>query len=353
MQVKRFRSQTVRDALAQVRSELGPGAVVLSTEMVSDRGWRGWMGHRVVEVSAAAVQGMSESRPAEPVSQPPQPSPTTSSRPTSAPVTPAQDLGRADGMDGLVAKLQAAGLGRRLANDVASAIPEAGRRAASASLIRRAIVDTLEAATIRDTGFASIEVFVGPPGVGKTTTIAKIAAQERVRRGVRLGLIAADGFRAGAVDQLRLYADIIGAPFTVARTLEELHAAMAGVAGGSALVDTAGRGPRDDEARSLMLFLGQHPTARTHVVLAAATTPRDAARWLDLWQPARPASVVLTRLDETDSIGQLLDLLGERRLPVSYLGTGQRVPEDLTRATASALAAHLLGEPQGEIGEDA
>ncbi len=75
--------------------------------------------------------------------------------------------------------------------------------------------------------FASVEVFVGPPGVGKTTTIAKIAAQEKVRGKRALGVVAADAFRAGAVEQLRTYAAIIGAPFRTARTIEDIDQAIA------------------------------------------------------------------------------------------------------------------------------
>ena len=76
----------------------------------------------------------------------------------------------------------------------------------------------------------AVELFVGPPGAGKTTTIAKIAAQERARRGARLSLLAADGFRVGAVEQLRLYADIIGSPFAVARTPREIEQSLSRVA---------------------------------------------------------------------------------------------------------------------------
>src|SRR4029453_12710845 len=88
---------------------------------------------------------------------------------------------------------------------------------------------------------------VAPRGGGKPTTIAKIAAQERARRGARLNLLAADGFRVGAVEQLRLYADIIGSPFAVARTPREIEQSL-GRTQGPVLIDTAGRSASDNRA---------------------------------------------------------------------------------------------------------
>jgi flagellar biosynthesis protein FlhF len=300
-----------------------------------------------VEVIAAANRDMSECRPAKDLLRQPAP--------------PARDGGaqaagpsRADGhADAIIARLCAAGLDRALAADVARTIPRTRRREVSGALLRRAVADALETLAVGDERFAPAEVFIGPPGVGKTTTIAKIAAQERARHGTRLGLIAADGFRVGAVEQLRLYADIIGAPFMVARSPRELEAALGGTSGTPVLVDTAGRTVGDRDARDLIEFLGRQTGFRTHLVLSAAMSLERVSRLLDAYEPARPARVALTRLDETTSVGPLLGLLRARRLRVSFLGTGQRVPEDLDRATGPGLAAHVLGDAPEQIGDRA
>jgi flagellar biosynthesis protein FlhF len=340
MHLKRYRSNSVREALAQARADLGPNALVLSTRLVGVRGWRGWLGGRLVEITAAANRDMSESRPMA------QPTPRETAPAAPPTITPPDPL-----IAPMVARLCAAGLDRALAADAAAAVPRTRRRQASLALLRRAVADTLDPLTAGHAAFAAAEVFIGPPGVGKTTTIAKVAAQARARDGVRLGLVAADGFRVGAVEQLRLYADIIGAPFMVARTAAELDAVLDRVTGDPVLVDTAGRSIREPDWQEALALLGQRTGIRTHLVLSAAMQAPEAARLLDAYHGARPACVALTRVDESASIGPLVGLLRERRLPVSFLGTGQRVPEDLVRATGPVLAAHLLGEAPGDAGD--
>jgi flagellar biosynthesis protein FlhF len=194
-----------------------------------------------------------------------------------------------------------------------------------------------------DEEYAPVEVFIGPPGAGKTTTIAKIAAQERARRGKRLGLIAADGFRVGAVEQLRLYANILGAPLTVARTPHELELAL-DKARRPLLLDTAGRSPSDQASRDMLRVLASRRDVRAHLVVAASTPREMLNRLFDRFADARPARVVVTKLDEAESLAPLLPVLRDRGLPLSYLGTGQSVPEDLERATAPAIAAWVSGE---------
>ena len=126
----------------------------------------------------------------------------------------------------LAARLTATGLDEAIAVEVANSIPTSARRGASPARLRDALASRLADLASPDREYARAEVFVGPPGCGKTTTIAKIAAQERARGGQRLGLLAADGFRIGAVEQLRTYADILDAPFKVARTPDDLHALL-------------------------------------------------------------------------------------------------------------------------------
>ena len=100
----------------------------------------------------------------------------------------------------------------------------------------------------------------------------------------------------------------------------------------------------EERAKDLLQVLSRRSDVRTHLVLAADTPVATARRIFSAYEAARPTRLVLTKLDETASLSPLLGLLRERQLPISYLGTGQHVPEDLNRATAQLLAANLLGE---------
>ena len=328
MHFKRYRSDSVQGALRRVRAELGPHALVLSVRMVSRHSWRGWLGSREVEVTAAAERGESDTRPEEMSKR----SHTTAD--TSTPE--------------VVARLRATGLDDELASEVADCLPAGRRRGAGLASLRRALADRLVPLAAGDESREPIEVFVGPPGVGKTTTIAKIAAQERARHGRRMTLISADGYRVGAVEQLRLYADVIGSPFVAARSGAELDRAL-GTTPVPLLVDTAGRSPRDRSARELLYPLREHGGLRTHLVIAAGTGSRDVDRIFDDYEFARPDRVVLTKLDETDSLSPLVHVLRARHLPISYVCAGQRVPEDVAPATPPVLAACVLGEAASDV----
>ncbi|HQZ37923.1 MAG TPA: hypothetical protein PLH72_02695 [Vicinamibacterales bacterium] len=327
MKVKKYRQPTVRDALRTIREDLGAEALVVSTDMVAARGWRGWIGLRDVQVTAAL--------PAAPVSGRPAVAEGRSAD------TPLSTRG------GLVARLLASGLDRSMAERVATAATDAECRGASLPELRTLLASQLGKLTTGDEPYARVEVFIGPPGVGKTTTIAKIAAQERARRGRTLGLVGADAFRAGAVEQLRTYASIIGAPFRVARSIEELDTALE-KGRHSLLVDTAGRSPKDGGLRDLRRLLGTRRGVRTHLVMAADTSATTARRLLDAYHDARPDRIVISKVDEAETVAPLLAAVADRGIPVSYLTTGQRVPEDLDRATPAALAGALLRD--GEWG---
>lgn len=338
MHLKRYRSETVKDALQVVRAELGPDALVLSTRTVVATGVRGLLGKREIEITAAAE------RQAVPADRQP-PSPFGFGEPGPRPSRGAKAGKRAvaRAVNEIAARLQASGLDASLAEHIAAQHPVNRRRGADLEGLKDTVANELASLASGDEPYAPVEVFVGPPGVGKTTTIAKIAAQERARQGQRLALLSADGFRVGAIEQLRLYADILGATFEAARTPDEFSRALSDVKR-PLLVDTAGRSPSDEVSKDMFRVLASRRDVRTHLVIPASTTARAAERLFERFADARPTRVALTRLDEAESIGALISVLRERRMPLSYLGTGQNVPADLQRATAPLVADWVMGE---------
>lgn len=344
MQVKEFRQPTVREAFQAIRDEFGPSALVLSSELVSARGWRGWVGQREVCVTAQAPDGWSPDLESRSAGSDGRPADTIDDISPFVPVaTPGAAPAPVAAIGSLAARLMAAGIQAELAEAVAAGVPVKQQRALTADGVRQALERHLVSHVAGDEAFARVEVFVGPPGVGKTTTIAKIAAQERARRKRTVGIVAADAFRAGAVEQLRTLAAIIGAPFRIARTADDMQQALA-ASRQTLLVDTAGRSPKDDDVRDVRRMLGGRLDVRTHLVIPADTSLRTAKRMLTQFADARPDRVIVSRLDEAEAPAELFGWLLTIGLPLSYVTTGQRVPEDLERATPAALAAVLLGD---------
>lgn len=186
---------------------------------------------------------------------------------------------------------------------------------------------------------------VGPTGVGKTTTIAKLAANYRLREKRRVGLITVDTYRVAAVEQLRTYADIIDLPMEVVSTPREMREAVARMQNlDLVLMDTAGRSPRDEiRIQELRALLAEAEADDVLLVLSATSGTRSLAATAAKFAEVGTTSLLLTKLDEATSLGHLAALTKQCRLPISYLTDGQNVPDDIQVADRRELAYLMLG----------
>jgi flagellar biosynthesis protein FlhF len=194
-----------------------------------------------------------------------------------------------------------------------------------------------------------VVALVGPTGVGKTTSIAKLAAVASLVRGKKVALISTDTYRIGAGEQLAAYANLIGVPFAMAGDRPTLDAALREQRGADlVLVDTAGRGVRDGDhiGRLTELFSG---TATQIWLTLSATTRQSELRALAKAYKGLPTrAMIMTKLDEAAQLGALLNAGFHTRLPLAYVTHGQRVPEDVVRPSPSALAAALVDAATNE-----
>jgi len=194
------------------------------------------------------------------------------------------------------------------------------------------------------TGAGRVVALVGPTGVGKTTTIAKLAANYRLRENRRVGLITVDTYRIAAVEQLRTYAEIIDLPMEVVSTPREMREAVRRMQEFDlVLMDTAGRSPRDEvRIRELRAMLGEAGPHEVHLVLSAAASARSLAAAAEKFAAVGVTAIIVTKLDEATALGNLLSLARHSRLPFSYLTDGQNVPDDIAVAEPRPLAKMIL-----------
>lgn len=186
---------------------------------------------------------------------------------------------------------------------------------------------------------------IGPTGVGKTTTIAKLAAEAMTNEGARVALVTIDTYRIAAVEQLKVYGEIMGLPVEVVLTPEQLQEAFRRHRDKDLiLIDTAGRSPRDDERiAELNEFLGQGAQVENCLVLAAPTEERLQQKSLQAFSRLPLSRLIFTKLDETDRCGALINLPTRSNLPLAYLTNGQQVPEDLLLAEPRTVAELVMG----------
>ncbi len=389
MHIRTFRAANLQAALADIRRQMGPTASVLHTRQVRD-GWLGWLGRTQVEVTA----GLSD--------QPAVGSDIVSSRSGAVPGgvdirsvahnvdsdgSATSDLSsRTVFSERVVLPMGPTSLGTSRGEDlpatlaayqsefVSLGVPFAiAKRWVEATISFQAgfgdnahpgsWVEPLQQSVARNLrvsgpiqtriGQRHVVALIGPTGVGKTTTVAKLAAGFRIESKRRVGLLTIDTFRIAAVEQLKAYAQIMDLPMEVVEGKDDMRPALHRLGDVDlVLIDTAGRSPRSDaRIEQLVGFLDAAAPDETHLVLSATSSSDSIAGTLEGFAPARPTSAILTKLDEAPHTAAVLAALeqydlrhGHPRggLPLSYVTHGQQVPDDISVASGDELVARLL-----------
>jgi len=190
--------------------------------------------------------------------------------------------------------------------------------------------------------------FIGPTGVGKTTTIAKIAAHYAMEEKKSVALLTADTYRIAAAEQLRTYAQILEVPFQVVYNAEELRAAVQSMQSFDYLfVDTAGHSLRNEELlesmRGLLDSVQDLCEEQVFLVLSATTKYSDLVKTADSYRELTPYQLIFTKLDETDALGNLLNVRLHADTPIAYVTCGQNVPDDIEQFNPQKTVKQLLG----------
>lgn len=196
----------------------------------------------------------------------------------------------------------------------------------------------------------NVVFFVGPTGVGKTTTIAKIASDFKLNKDAKVALITSDTYRIAAVEQLRTYADILNVPVSVVYTLEELNNEMESYKDYDLiLIDTAGRSHKNKEQCDEMVHfindctIPEAFTKKVYLVLSAATKYRDLQNIVEVYGQVGEYSLIFTKTDETSAFGNIFNMKLKTNADLSYITSGQTVPDDISVIDPQMLAKSLLG----------
>lgn len=378
MKITKHVGADMRAAMRSVREQLGPDAVIMSTRRTAGGG---------IEITAAIdfdaptqedapiPQEAVTAPPAPVASSPPAPSPQefaglVVSQSNAAPPQPAEDsaLGnelkslrriletqlaqlawndlsrRAPIQTELLRELTEVGLSHDFAAQVVAQLPPRSdltqaRRLAIATLSQHLLV----------TGDRWLDqggrvALVGPTGVGKTTSLAKLAVRWALRHGARdLALVSADAVRFGAHDQIRAIGQLIGAPVFTVEQLGQIPELLNRLgAYRFVLIDTPGSSQRDAQLGARLADLGAASELETALVLAASTQAGAIEETVARFANAKPASCLLTKMDEAASLGGVLSVLTRAQLPISYVCEGQRVPEDMRPARALELVSSAV-----------
>ncbi len=391
MRVKRFVGENVAETMGKVKKELGSEAVILQTRQFREGGFLGLFGTLKVEITAALEDSPVVSKKAvKSVQNPYQVLPSVpedqainsekfSIVPNRLPDKDSlllqqeiQDMKKMlekmdkqmEGLGGEKAiwpiplqawaqRLRERGLGESLVNRFLRQIQQTLREEewSNQERVRICLEESIRQICINTSAIQPgldkprIVALIGPTGVGKTTTIGKLAAGFSIIDKRKVALITADTYRVAAVEQLKTFGEIIGVSVEVVMTPSGLKDALYQHADKELIfIDTAGRSPHHDLHMSeLRAFLDKASPDLTILVMSATTQASDQLRVFKHFEPFT-THLIFTKLDETASAGSILNLLENTTLPTAYITNGQNVPDDIEVATPERLAAYILGK---------
>lgn len=357
----------MQEAMYQVKNELGRDAVILHTRRFRKGGFFGFFAKEVVEVMAGVdTQTLATVEKKSP-NITPTPIPGCSSENSDTKVTALQleianmrkileqvlcKMPQADShVSPLLDLLIKNDIDVQIAENLIKGLPDEKSMIAGAPSIGRQLLferiihcfQKVDGINIPPTGGKKVAL-IGPTGVGKTTTIAKLAANFAIKEGYKIALVTADTYRISAVEQLKTYADIIGVPIEIVYTADELKAALYRHRDKQLiLIDTAGRSPRNQyQLAELQALLEIDPYIETHLVLSTTTKYKDALEIVKRFSVCSPQKFLFTKIDEASNIGTMLNLLYQFPSMLSYVTNGQNVPDDIELASPNKLANLIL-----------
>lgn len=358
MKIKKYCVDNVQEGMLQIKKELGPDAVIIQSRKVREKGIKGFFAPVKVEITAAVdtslqqtfqtaaatrVKDLHEQKLEQEITELKQMVNQLVSR---------QERQSIEGKGPFYRWMQ-----RLIDNDVDPALAQrmlaeihedfAAENALSDEVVELILLKKLreKMRTAELPGSTRILAFVGPTGVGKTTTLAKLAARFALYHNKQVGMITIDTYRIGAVEQLRTYADITGMPIEVVMTPKDLPRALDRLADRELiLVDTAGRNSKNSlQVSELSSFMAALPNPELFLVLSATTKTKDLRLIIENFRKVNFNRLIFTKLDETETYGALLNVAQSTGYPLTYVTTGQNVPDDIEHANAEKLAKLILG----------
>lgn len=337
LKLKSYFSGTVEAALELARKELGEDALLVNARPSTPE-------TRALG-AFEVVFGIPDSRPR----RPPLPAPPAATQSADTLAADVADLRR-----------EIERMARMMRDSALAQQPAAPESETYAALLRSELEPSLAArvaggtpletlfdvdATLGRPGEArAVVALVGPPGAGKTTALVKLAAQYGLASRKPAQIITADVHRIAAADQLRCLASILGIGCDVVETPVALTQSLEEHRGKELVfIDTPGLGTADmEDGAELAHFLGSHPEIDVHLVLSASMRADDLSRAAERYQIFRPHKLFFTRLDETECLGAVISEAARRALPISFLATGQQIPDHLEPATKQRLTATVF-----------
>ena len=368
MKVKKYKAPNMQEAVLKVKSDLGSDAIILDTRKFKEGGFLGFFAEQVVEVIATVEEEKKKVKKEVKNHNKPNDNPEVKSN-----LEVLQ--GQMEQLVGEVGKLKDNQnnnvnlVGNATAQNLIESLLQLGfsydtackltenifKKNNSYNLSEAEIKENLrtelkelvttENIELAPEGQTKVIALVGPTGVGKTTTLAKLAADFSLQQNKKVGLVTADTYRIAAVDQLKTYSEIIDIPLEVVFSPKELETTIQGYQNNYdlILVDTAGRSQNNElHISELKGFVKKEIIDQVYLVISATTKTEDMKKIIKVYNQLDFDRFIISKIDETDSLGVIFEALVLAEKPISYVTVGQNVPEDIKTAEIQELIDNII-----------